>query len=219
MNSNLNFILTMLILIMVGVFMPMLIRSIIWNRFLKAMENKDVDKAKAVLDSKAYRMMFDENERIKNKLNLALATSNRNEVNDYLNQIIYGKYSKSFKSQMIVKTYYFYLELEDKDKTKRLLEEIKKFDSNQDLENMEMLYRILIEKKSEDIEYFKNRLEDEKEELSKVKNKHQLGLLQYYLGLQYYYLKDNKEANKWLGKAKENLKGTAYHKKIKAMIK
>ena len=71
-----------------------------------------------------------------------------------------------------------------------------------------MLYRILIEKKSEDIS-FVNEL------LSKNSDDQQQGILQYLLGLQYQYLSDVKQANYYFNKAKKNLKGTPYHKKVK----
>ena len=64
-----------------------------------------------------------------------------------------------------------------------------------------MLYRILIEKKSEDIPLVN-------ELLSKHPDDQQQGILQYLLGLQYQYLSDTKQA-------KKNLKGTPYHKKVK----
>ena len=62
-----------------------------------------------------------------------------------------------------------------------------------------MLYRILIEKKSEDIPLVN-------ELLSKHPDDQQQGILQYLLGLQYQYLSDTKQANYYLNKAKKNLK-------------
>ena len=51
--------------------------------------------------------------------------------------------------------------------------------------------------------------------LSKHPDNQQQGILQYLLGLQYQYLSDVKQANYYLNKAKKNLKGTPYHKKVK----
>lgn len=49
----------------------------------------------------------------------------------------------------------------------------------------------------------------------KTSDDQQQGILQYLLGLQYQYLSDTKQANYYLNKAKKNLKGTPYHKKVK----
>ena len=51
--------------------------------------------------------------------------------------------------------------------------------------------------------------------LSKNSDDQQQGILQYLLGLQYQYLSDVKQANYYFNKAKKNLKGTPYHKKVK----
>lgn len=51
--------------------------------------------------------------------------------------------------------------------------------------------------------------------MSKHPDNQQQGILQYLLGLQYQYLSDVKQANYYLNKAKKNLKGTPYHKKVK----
>ena len=46
----------------------------------------------------------------------------------------------------------------------------------------------------------------------------QIGLLQYLLGLQYSYQKNKEKTEMYLKKAKVNLKGTPYHKKIKRLL-
>ena len=73
------------------------------------------------------------------------------------------------------------------------------------------MYRVLIEKKSEDIE----KVEALIKENTNVKEK---GLLQYLLGLQYMYRNDTKQAQMYFNRAKSNLKGTPYHKKIKKLM-
>jgi hypothetical protein len=100
----------------------------------------------------------------------------------------------------------------------KLLENLDECSEDKEKEEMHMLFRILMEKKSEDIDVVLKELEERKEELERPQNKSQLGMLQYLLGLQYHYQKDRKNADLWLNRAKENLKGTPYEKTIKELL-
>ena len=92
--------------------------------------------------------------------------------------------------------------------SKKLLDIIEQKGNEDEVAYDRMLYRILIEKKSEDISFVNDLL-------SKNSDDQQQGILQYLLGLQYQYLSDVKQANYYFNKAKKNLKGTPYHKKVK----
>ena len=86
-----------------------------------------------------------------------------------------------------------------------------------------MLYRILIEKKSEDIKEVKRLLEEKQGEEVKKDQKEdqqvQIGILQYLLGVQYRYDKDKTHMEHYLNKAKSNLKNTPYQKKVKQLLR
>ncbi len=76
----------------------------------------------------------------------------------------------------------------------------------------ETLYRVLIEKKSDDIENVEDLLKESK------KNSKEEGLLYYLLGLQYIYKNNSNKAFPYLNRAKNDLKGTPYHNKIKKIM-
>ena len=46
----------------------------------------------------------------------------------------------------------------------------------------------------------------------------QIGILHYLLGLQYSYQKNRRQMELYLNKARVNLKGTPYHKKVKQLL-
>ena len=64
----------------------------------------------------------------------------------------------------------------------------------------------------------------EKKEAEKIKKDQkqdqqvQMGILQYLLGLQYSYQKNRRQMELYLNKARVNLKGTPYHKKVKQLL-
>mgnify|MGYP000155141676 FL=1 len=73
-----------------------------------------------------------------------------------------------------------------------------------------MLFRIMIEKKSEDIAEMEALLEKKEAEKIKKDQKQdqqvQMGILQYLLGLQYSYQKNRRQMELYLNKARVNLK-------------
>lgn len=85
---------------------------------------------------------------------------------------------------------------------KMVLNQLQLCCDSKDLIYNEVLYRVLIEKKSDDINIVENLLKESK------KNSKEEGLLYYLLGLQYIYKKDSNKAFPYLNRAKNDLKGT-----------
>lgn len=80
------------------------------------------------------------------------------------------------------------MDVQNVELSKKLLDIIERKGNEDEIAYDRMLYRILIEKKSEDIPLVN-------ELLSKHPDDQQQGILQYLLGLQYQYLSDTKQAN------------------------
>lgn len=99
---------------------------------------------------------------------------------------------------------------------------LKKAQGEEELLYDRMLFRIMIEKKSEDIAEMEALLEKKEAEKIKKDQKQdqqvQMGILQYLLGLQYSYQKNRRQMELYLNKARVNLKGTPYHKKVKQLL-
>ena len=210
-----KFLLTVVLLIFISVSIPFIVRSIIWNRFLKMTKKGDAQQAKKILTSRFYKLLFSEYDQNWNLLRLAMATDNKKDIDETTNKIIYSNASKSQKYKAASNVYFYYLEQEDKQMCDKLLDIINNGSDKQEINHLNMLYRVFIEKKSDDIEEVKNMLEKQKDELEKPNNRSQRGILEYILGLQYLYMKDSKEADKWLGKARKDLKGSPFYNKVK----
>lgn len=151
-----------------------------------------------------------------------LSQGDNRQIEAQTKKMLDNKLSKQQAYQIASQTYFYFLDRENKEICKRLLEHMEHSAKKDELEYDQMLYRIIIEKKSEDIQNIENMLRDKEVEKVKKYQKEdqqvQIGLLQYLLGLQYSYLKNKDKMEQYLKKAKVNLKGTPYHKKIKKLL-
>ena len=91
--------------------------------------------------------------------------------------------------QIASQTFFYFLDRENNEVCKQLLTHIEKSAGEEELAYNQMLYRIMIEKKSEDIAEVEALLEKKETEKIKKDQKQdqqvQIGSLQYLLGLQY----------------------------------
>lgn len=215
-------ILVMLAIIMLAIAIPFIVRSILWNRVLKQLHRGKYEKVLIMLNSNMFRLFFKEYDRNYNMLRVYLAQGNNKKIEEQTQIMLDGSLSKAQAYQIASQTYFYFLDKENKEICKQLLDHMQRSAKKEEFEYDQMLYRIIIEKKSEDIEKIENMLNDkEKENVKKYQKEDQLvqiGLLQYLLGLQYSYLKNKEKMEMYLKKAKVNLKGTPYYKKIKRLL-
>ena len=215
-------ILVMLAIIMLVIAIPFIIRSILWNRVLKHLHQGNYEKVLIMLNSNLFSLFFREYDRNYNILRVYLSQGDNRQIEAQTKKMLDNKLSKQQAYQIASQTYFYFLDRENKEICKRLLEHMEHSANKDELEYDQMLYRIIIEKKSEDIHKIESLLRDK--EIEKVKKYQredqlvQIGLLQYLLGLQYSYQKNKEKMEQYLKKAKVNLKGTPYHKKIKKLL-
>lgn len=215
-------ILVFLGVIMIGTAIPFIARSLLWNRVLKRLNHGEYDGVLKLLNSAPFKLFFSEYDREYNTLRVYLARSENRKIEEQTKKLLDMKLSKGQSYQVASQTYYYFLDRENKETCLRLLDALRTKAQEEEMNYSQMLFRVLIEKKSEDIDFVKKLL-DEKEAEKVKKNQvreHevQTGLLQYLLGLQYIYSKDRKQGEVYLNKARGNLKGTPYHKKVKQML-
>ena len=207
-------VVSIILLISLAVALPWMFRSILWNKAMKLLKNGKDQEAAEIFASKKFESMFGKFASQWNLLKLALAHSNNEEIKTALSRIFAMNFSRDQRVTAAKATYFYFLNLEDREMCSRLLDVIRESNDKDEVKQNEMLYRVLIEKKSEDIDFVKNMIETSNyDEASQ-----QLGLLQYILGLQYMYQKNKEEGMKYLKKAKQNLKNTPYSKKIKELV-
>ena len=209
---------TIVILIMIAVAIPMFIRTAIWNRFLKYMKQDKNEEALKILNSSYYRLFFGDYSQKWNLLRYYISRNDTAEVKQRITSLLADKFSPNEAYQLFSNGFFYFMSLKDKEMCSKLLSRMDDITDSEQKEYFHMLYRVMIEEKSEDIEAVTELIaKKEREKDSNSKNS-QLGMLQYLLGIQYHYQGDAKEAEKWLKKAKNNVKGSPLEKEIKKII-
>ena len=209
---------TIVVLIMIAVAIPMFIRTAIWNRFLKYMKQDKNEEALKILNSSYYRLFFGDYSQKWNLLRYYISRNDTAEVKQRITSLLADKFSPNEAYQLFSNGFFYFMSLKDKEMCSKLLSRMDDITDSEQKEYFHMLYRVMIEEKSEDIEAVTELIaKKEREKDSNSKNS-QLGMLQYLLGIQYHYQGDAKEAEKWLKKAKNNVKGSPLEKEIKKII-
>lgn len=215
-------ILVLLAVIMIAVATPFVIRSILWNRVLKRLHRGQYDSVLKLLDSKPFRLFFSEYDRNWNTLRVYLSQGDNRKIEEQTRVLLDKKLTTAQAYQIASQTYFYFLDRENASICAKLLGFLEKSAGEDELSYDQMLYRVMIEKKSEDIERVEALLEEKQgEKIRKdeaADQKVQIGILQYLLGLQFSYRKDRRQMETYLNKARENLKGTPYHKKVKQLL-
>jgi hypothetical protein len=209
---------TIVVLCMVALAVPMFIRTFIWNRFLKHLKAGHDEEALKILNSGYYKVMFGDYNRKWNLMRYYISRDNTEVVKDLTGKLLYDSLSPQQAYQVFSNAYFYFLSQRDQEMTAKILERLEPVLDEESREQFHMLYRVMIEKKSDDIERVHELLEQKEKEKQSYSKSSQLGMLQYLLGMQYGYLNDKKEAEKWLKKAKTNVKGSPLEKEIKKIL-
>ena len=209
---NVPVIVSIILLISFSVAIPWMCRSILWNRALKFLKNGKYDEAQEIFESKKFISLFGKFSSEWNLLRLALSRGDKYLIESKVNKILNEDFKKSQRVTVAKAAYFYFLDLENKEMCQKLLSVIQSSNDLKEVKQSEMLYRVIIEHKSDDIDFVLELLNDKKiEDVQK-------GLLQYILGLQYLYSEDEKNSQKYLKKAKDNLKNTPYNSKVKKAL-
>ena len=205
-------ILILLTLCLCSIAIPFIIRSFIWNSILKKLYNGQYTKAIEQMNrSTLYKLLFSEYERNYNLLRTYISQKDVKMIKTLSTEMLHSKLNPKQAYQVASLTFFYFIEAEDASTCTDLLKYIEMSGEPEEIQYDQMLYRIIIEKKSEDIDFLKSMLEQKSD-------KNDQGMLQYFIGIQYLNSGNKKEACLFLNKAKNNLKGTPYHKKIKELL-
>lgn len=211
---------TIILLIMAAIALPYFMKSFVYNRVYKAVEKKDYDTALARLNEKIYTILFGKHDRDLMILRVHISKQDFKAAEAHIMEVLTsGNLSSSQSFQMASIAFYFFVDGGKGDVCKFLLPYMNRKRHQEEYEFASCLYRVFIEKKSEDIDANIAAIERIRND-KKLKEDptQQIGLYQYLIGLQYMYKKQYAEAKIYLGKAKTNLKGTPYHKRINGLI-
>ena len=208
-------LLVLLTIIMIAVAVPFVIRSLLWNRVLKLLHNGQYDKVLIMLNSKAFQLFFKEYDRNWNTLRVYLAQGNNRKIEEQTKKLLDSRLTNAQAYQIASQTYFYFLDRENRDVCERLLSYIEKSAGEEELLYDRMLFRIMIA----EMEALLEKKEAEKIKKDQKQDQQvQMGILQYLLGLQYSYQKNRRQMELYLNKARVNLKGTPYHKKVKQLL-
>lgn len=209
-------------LLFIALAIPFIVRSIVWSRFINQMKKGNAQKALSILQSKSYKLLFSEYNQNWNILRVYISLGDYKKITRQVELMFQKPLSQRQTYQIASQTYFYFLDAQNKEWSKFLLEKIKDSNHPEEYEYDCMLYRIMIEKKSQDIETVENILaKKEKEVVKKEDSQEQIfhiGLLQYLLALQYGYQGNTAIKEKYARKARHHLKNTPYSKKAKQLI-
>lgn len=165
-------LLVLLTVIMIAVAVPFIIRSLLWNRVLKQLHRGQYDKVLSMLNSKAFQLFFKEFDRDWNTLRVYLAQGNNRKIEEQTRKLLDGKLNDAQAYQIASQTFFYFLDRENNEVCKQLLTHIEKSAGEEELAYDQMLYRIMIEKKSEDIAEVEALLEKkETEKIKRIRNR------------------------------------------------
>lgn len=211
-----------LTIVMIVIAVPFIIRSLLWNHILRLLKKGSYKKVLQKLQAPLMKLFFTEYALNYNILRVYLAISDNAKVKQQTKLLLNKKRSDRQSYQIASATYFYFIEQEDRAMCKQLLTILEENASVEEYKYDTMLFRILIEKKSDDIDCIKKLLQEKTDHPVKrfEQEDHtiQIGILQYLIGVQYTYQKNDAEMRVWLKKAKSNLKHTPYLKKIKQML-
>ncbi len=211
-------LLILILVIALAASFPMFYRTYLWNKFLKHLKNNNSEQALKILNSTQYKIAFGKDSQNWNLLRFYISRNDTKNVKALTSELLGSSISKQQAYRIFSNAYFYFLSNEDKEMSAKLLTRLEDILEDGQKEQFNMLYRVLIEKKSEDIERVNELLANMEKEKESASKKSQVGLLQYLLGVQYYYQNNKKEAEKWLKKAKTNVKGSPLEKHIKKLI-
>ena len=207
-----------LLMIVLAISVPMFVRTIIWRRFLKHMNANEDEMALKILDSWYFRLCFGSYSQNWNHLRFYISRNDTEKVKECVYSLFRDRLSKEQSYQVFTNAFFYFTTIHDQEMSLKLLNRLDDITDDSNREYFHMLYRIMIENKSEDIKTVKKMIEDKEKEPDSPSKSNQLGMLQYLLGIQYSYQNDTKEAEKWLRKALNHVKDSPLEKEIKKII-
>ncbi|MBR5048365.1 MAG: hypothetical protein IKX74_01765, partial [Erysipelotrichaceae bacterium] len=185
-----EFAATLVVLAMIAIAVPMFIRTAIWNRFLKNIKAEKDQEALKILNSPVFKIMFGEYNRKWNLMRYYISREKTDDVKNMTNSLLYDNLSKQQAYQIFSNAYFYFISLHDREMTEKILERLEPVLEDDSREQYQMLYRVMIEKKSEDIERVQQLLEEKEKEKESYSKASQEGMLQYLLGVQYANIGD-----------------------------
>lgn len=219
--KNTWLIVVIVIFSIVMVFGPTILRKVTWKKIVDALGHKDFDSLYKIIDSKACKLAYPPFNREYMRLNGYLAQENDAKVEKQLKALLDMNASSKQKGSVYARAFYYYLEKGKSKDAEKMLSKGKGVVDEATYQNMQMQFSILVKEEAKYIKECQKMLDsiwDGKSALSE-KDKVPVGIIQYMIGLQYSYLKDKENQEKYFSQALEKLKSTDYEQEINKILK
>lgn len=136
-----------LTLLFIALAIPFIVRSIVWSRFINQMKKGNAQKALSILQSKSYKLLFSEYDQNWNILRVYISLGDYKKITRQVELMFQKPLSQRQTYQIASQTYFYFLDAQNKEWSKFLLEKIKDSNHPEEYEYDCMLYRIMIEKR------------------------------------------------------------------------
>lgn len=188
------------------------LKNNVFKKLLNDLKNANFDDYFKTIDTFLCKMYFPAFNREYMRLNGYVIKGDKKEVDAQFEVLLNMRMNKKQEIDIVMKSFYYFLEDENAKKAKQMLERIRKFGEDYFNES-EVMYNVCIEKSTKYIDEMEEALQDS--ECKEVNR----GMFLYLLGLQYGNENQKKKMKEYLKEAQGLLKGTPYELKIRALLK
>lgn len=201
------FVIVVVILMFVGI---QYFKQKILKKLITCLRDQDYDTYYKTLESFGCKYFYPIFNRTYMKMNGYVMQGDKYKVIQTFDELLKLKLNRKQELDVCVKAFYFYVDEENKTKTKELLDRITNIKNETITEECTVIYDIFIEKETS---YIDAMIEQIPESEGAPR-----GLLNYMVGVQYHYLHDRKKRDQYLKASLVDLKGSPYELKVKKLL-
>lgn len=148
-----------------------------YANLIQLLQAGNFDEFMKMVDGRFTRFLFPGYNLEYLKLNALIIEGNKRKINDQFDKMFKFRLTKKQDEDLSMKGFNYYLGMEDKHRTKELLERILKFNNERMKEEVQMMYDIFMAKSFSYIETMEEQLSEQNEE--------QRSITEYLLSVQY----------------------------------
>lgn len=207
-----------IVILFLSFILPFLLRRLYLKKLFSKLEQKEIEGLNLLLDSTLCKLLFRPFNREFLRLNGYLMNNDFEHIDSQFIFLIHKMQLNPDQSLSVLnKAFNYYLSKRDVKHTNKVLKEMKKRQiSDSEFKKNMMLYEIILEKKTnyiDEISKIIEKIEDSNEKSNEFM-KYRLSVLQYLMGLQYSYLHDTENMNKYFNLALVGLTDTPFENEI-----
>lgn len=208
------------VILFLSFILPFILRRIYYKKLFSRLDQKRIDELNILLDSKLCKLLFRPFNREFFRLNGYLVKDDSKLIDKQFDFLINKmQLDKTQSTSVLNKAFNYYLSKKDRKHTRKILDEMKKNQfSESEINNNEMLYEIILERKSTYINELLrmiNELSDASKNALNQKLSYRISVFHYLIGIQYSYLHDIVNMNKHFNLALKELEDTAFEEEMK----